>query len=225
MTEQINDPDRLEWPDWVIHVEPAGVAGWVMKIDGDLLGAPVRGAITMPSLAELHRIALLLDVHDAEALALRRRAALAEAVASRTGPANERGSEETWRQVPNPRWRTGRHVPRNLYIHSGDGDRGLYVGVVDWPGLAAEVCEAMNERNSVGAHSLINELRLLREEAGLSKAEAARRAGLTEGAISSWEIGRYGATVHGLERYAAVFGRSLGLIEASADAEDIDATA
>lgn len=118
MTEQINDPDRLEWPDWVIHVEPAGASDWSMQIDGDLLGGPVQGTITVNSLVELHRLALSLG-------------------------------GEAWRAVPNPTWRTGRRKPRNLYIHPGDADEGLYVGVVDWPGLATEICDAMNQRTAV----------------------------------------------------------------------------
>lgn len=61
-------------------------------------------------------------------------------------------------------------------------------------------------------HPFVSLLQDLREEAGWSRYEATRRAGLGEGAIRGWETARYGPTVHGLEQYAAVFGYRLALV-------------
>ncbi|MGI5162739.1 hypothetical protein ACQEU3_47035 [Spirillospora sp. CA-253888] len=45
-------------------------------------------------------------------------------------------------------WRTGRKIPRNLYIHpTADHPDGVFIGCVDTPELAAHICAAVNAHN------------------------------------------------------------------------------
>lgn len=45
---------------------------------------------------------------------------------------------------PGHRFRYGTQVGRTLYLHTPDNPKGVLVGVVDTPELAALVCEAVN---------------------------------------------------------------------------------
>jgi len=55
-------------------------------------------------------------------------------------------------------------------------------------------------------------LRLLREEAGLSQAEIARRIGVDDSAISQWENGRRQPNLALAKRLAGVFGVTLDFL-------------
>ncbi|WP_165975224.1 helix-turn-helix domain-containing protein [Actinomadura rubrisoli] len=72
-------------------------------------------------------------------------------------------------------------------------------------------------------HPLVAELKSVREGAGLSVWEAARRAGLATAVVRDWESGRSEPTVVALEKYLAVFGRRLW--SAGAEAEVLHAEA
>jgi hypothetical protein len=45
-------------------------------------------------------------------------------------------------------WRAGSKVGRTIYIHRGDDEKGLLVGLMDTPDLAALVVNAVNAWNA-----------------------------------------------------------------------------
>lgn len=58
-------------------------------------------------------------------------------------------------------------------------------------------------------HPLVRQLQGLREAAGLSQYEPSRRAEVDGCTVRNWETGRYGPTVHVLEKLGAIFGMRL----------------
>ncbi|MFF5261316.1 hypothetical protein ACFY4C_20430 [Actinomadura viridis] len=75
-------------------------------------------------------------------------------------------------------------------------------------------------------HPLIVQLAQMRIANDISRNAAVRRAGLGATTVRDWEVGRCGATVHGLEQYAGLFGYRLALVPEHADprrAEQLEA--
>lgn len=67
------DPAAYAWPSWAYNVRSTG-QGWQMEISNyGLAAGGVYGRIAMNSLAELHHLALVIDVWDAEMRARQRR--------------------------------------------------------------------------------------------------------------------------------------------------------
>jgi transcriptional regulator with XRE-family HTH domain len=71
-------------------------------------------------------------------------------------------------------------------------------------------------------HPILAELTILRLQAGYSQTRVAKAIGSGQGAVSGFEIGRPGyqnPSIHLLERWAAVFGLEIALVQPDPDPE------